>query len=145
MEPVVATGGNHRQIVRARERQKQAKTVAVGCDRLPLEVHGKEGVDGSSPSEGSRDGKVPAKRGFLLSDTAPQSTSACRRNRSRALRPIRKCLQIGIFPGTTEHLREAEGLDEVAATGGIETRWKGMKSRFATTARRTPGTGFGEL
>ena len=30
----------------------QAKTVAVGCDPLPREVHGKEGVDGSSPSEG---------------------------------------------------------------------------------------------
>jgi hypothetical protein len=37
----------------ARKRRKQAKTVAVGCDRLPSEVHGKEGVDGSSPSEGS--------------------------------------------------------------------------------------------
>ena len=31
---------------------KQAKTVAVGCDRLPREVHGKEGVSGSSPEEG---------------------------------------------------------------------------------------------
>jgi hypothetical protein len=29
------------------------KTVAVGCDWLPREAHGKEGVDGSSPSEGS--------------------------------------------------------------------------------------------
>jgi hypothetical protein len=34
------------------ERLKQAKTVAVGCDRLPETFHGKEGVDGSSPSEG---------------------------------------------------------------------------------------------
>ena len=25
----------------------------MGCDRLPREAHGKEGVDGSSPSEGS--------------------------------------------------------------------------------------------
>jgi hypothetical protein len=33
--------------------QKQAKTVAVGCDRLPPNRDGKEGVDGSSPSEGS--------------------------------------------------------------------------------------------
>jgi hypothetical protein len=32
--------------------QKQAKTVAVGCDQLPFGAHGKEGVDGSSPSEG---------------------------------------------------------------------------------------------
>jgi hypothetical protein len=29
-----------------------AKTVAVGCNRLPITAHGKEGVDGSSPSEG---------------------------------------------------------------------------------------------
>ena len=28
------------------------KPVAVGCDQLPESFHGKEGVDGSSPSEG---------------------------------------------------------------------------------------------
>src|SRR5919108_3637761 len=49
----VATGGNGWQMKRLRTRLKQAKTVAVGCDRLPEEFHGKEGVDGSSPSEGS--------------------------------------------------------------------------------------------
>ncbi len=32
--------------------QQQAKTVAVGCDQLPRAAHDKEGVDGSSPSEG---------------------------------------------------------------------------------------------
>ena len=36
----------------APERLKQAQTVAMGCDRLPIAAHGKEGVDGSSPSEG---------------------------------------------------------------------------------------------
>jgi hypothetical protein len=46
--PVVATGGNRPQMRSTRKPRKQAKTVAVGCDRL----HGKEGVDGSSPSEG---------------------------------------------------------------------------------------------
>jgi hypothetical protein len=51
--PGVATGRNQRQIEAARKPQKQAKSVAIGCDRLPREVHGKEGVDGSSPSEGS--------------------------------------------------------------------------------------------
>jgi hypothetical protein len=49
---VVATGGNRSQIVSTRKRLKQAKTVAAGCDRLPQAAHGKEGVDGSSPSEG---------------------------------------------------------------------------------------------
>src|SRR5207249_10226087 len=46
-------GGNRRQIEESRKPQKQAKTVAVGCDPLPEKFHGKEGVDGSSPSEGS--------------------------------------------------------------------------------------------
>jgi hypothetical protein len=41
--PVVATGGNQRQIGRARKGRKQAETVAVRCDRLPRGVHGKEG------------------------------------------------------------------------------------------------------
>ena len=50
--PVVATGGNHAQIDAMRKRQKPAKSVAVGCDQLPEEFHGKEGIDGSSPSEG---------------------------------------------------------------------------------------------
>jgi len=51
--PVVATGGNQRQIEAPQKRRKQAKTIAVGCDLLPATFHGKEGVDGSSPSEGS--------------------------------------------------------------------------------------------
>jgi hypothetical protein len=41
--PVVATGGNRSQILRSNRRQKQAKTVAVGCDQLPNGAHGKEG------------------------------------------------------------------------------------------------------
>src|SRR5439155_8056881 len=55
--PVVATGGNRWQIGESRKPQKEAKSVAIGCDRLP---DGKEGVDGSSPSEGFE--KRPAKR-----------------------------------------------------------------------------------
>src|SRR5258707_2321194 len=51
--PVVATGGNRSQIGCAQRGRKQAKPVAVGCHRLRFGAHGKEGVDGSSPSEGS--------------------------------------------------------------------------------------------
>jgi hypothetical protein len=40
------------------------RTVATGCHRLPFGSHGKEGVDGSSPSEGSA--KSPAQRRFLV-------------------------------------------------------------------------------
>ena len=37
---------------KAEETAQIGETVAVGCDRLPIGAHGKEGVDGSSPSEG---------------------------------------------------------------------------------------------
>src|SRR6266508_4911599 len=60
--PVVATRGNQPQIGRPSKPQKQAKSVATGCHRLPQEIHGKEGVDGSSPSEGSA--KVPHNGAF---------------------------------------------------------------------------------
>ena len=50
--PVVATGGSQWQIRSARKPPKQAKSVAAGCHRLREKFHGKEGVDGSSPSEG---------------------------------------------------------------------------------------------
>jgi hypothetical protein len=62
--PVVANGGNPSQIGRPRKPRKQAETVAVGCDQLPIEAHGKEGVDGSSPSEGFD--KNPANQTFVL-------------------------------------------------------------------------------
>ena len=74
--PAVATRGNRWQTARPLKRPRQAKTVAVGCDQLPESFHGKEGVDGSSPSEGSSKRKIPGNRVFLLSNTAPQSTSA---------------------------------------------------------------------
>ncbi len=52
MEP---SGRNRWQPVangKPRKWLNQAKTVAVGCDGLPIGAHGKEGGDGSSPSEG---------------------------------------------------------------------------------------------
>jgi hypothetical protein len=66
--PVVATGGNQWQIDRRESRKKQAKTVAVGCDQLPSGAHGKEGVDGSSPSEGFPE--RPANAGLSSSKSA---------------------------------------------------------------------------
>src|SRR5512146_2964456 len=48
----VAASGTQWQNAPPRNPLKQAKTVAVGCDWLPIGAHGKEGVDGSSPSEG---------------------------------------------------------------------------------------------
>jgi hypothetical protein len=53
MEPLVATRGNQREIGLQTDSRRQAETVAVGCDRLRERFHGKEGVSGSSPEEGS--------------------------------------------------------------------------------------------
>ena len=39
---------------KAKKSLKQAETVAIRSGRLPPNLDGKEGVDGSSPSEGSR-------------------------------------------------------------------------------------------
>jgi hypothetical protein len=39
----VATSGNRWQIQTPRKRLQQAKTVATGCDQLPIGAHGKEG------------------------------------------------------------------------------------------------------
>jgi hypothetical protein len=58
--PAGATSGNQRQMGCPRKLRKQAKSVAVGCHRLPGPQNGKEGVDGSSPSEGLYE--VPANR-----------------------------------------------------------------------------------
>ena len=52
MEPSGRNGWQQVANRTAPKRLKQAKTVAVDCDRLPRSQNGKEGVDGSSPSEG---------------------------------------------------------------------------------------------
>ena len=60
MEP---SGGSRWQSAANRlsaEARKEAKTIAAGCNQLPFGAHGKEEVDGSSPSEGSRKGQQMA-------------------------------------------------------------------------------------
>jgi hypothetical protein len=47
--PVVATGGNRSQIGKHEKPQKQARTVAVGCEGLLPRLHGKGRVDATSP------------------------------------------------------------------------------------------------
>ncbi len=59
--PVVATSRKRWRMLPRQKPPKQAKTVAVDCHCLPETFHGKEGVDGSSPSEGS---KIPANGDF---------------------------------------------------------------------------------
>jgi hypothetical protein len=70
--PAVAIGRNRWHMVRRRKRRKQAKTVAVGCDQLPESFHGKEGVSGSSPEEGSA--KAPQTGAFSFAGTCTISS-----------------------------------------------------------------------
>ena len=60
MEPRGRDQWQPSQIAQAQKPRNQAKTVAADCDRLPETFHGKEGVDGSSPSEGFRKGQPTA-------------------------------------------------------------------------------------
>jgi hypothetical protein len=59
-----ATGGNRSQMGRPRKPLKQADPQPVATYGNRFGAHGKEGVNGSSPLEGSCES--PAKRGFLL-------------------------------------------------------------------------------
>jgi hypothetical protein len=71
MEP---SGRNELQPVakgRPAKRLKEAETVATGCDQLPIGAHGKEGVDGSSPSEGSA--KAPESGALSFTSTCSPS------------------------------------------------------------------------
>jgi hypothetical protein len=88
---------------------------ARACPRFPpRNLNGKEGVDGSSPSEGSILQEIPANRLVLLSRQAAQSTSLGGPDHVELAPPSAKFLQMGLLPGTTEHLPEKEGL---GATG----------------------------
>jgi hypothetical protein len=49
----VATGATGGKCGNVENGSDSRKPVAVGCHQLPQKCHGKEGVDGSSPSQGS--------------------------------------------------------------------------------------------
>src|SRR3989454_2292272 len=86
--PVVATVGNYWQIDRPSKPQKQAKSAATGCHRLPATFHGKQGVcRGLPPVAG---GPLPAKEGvdaYLarlcapISSCNPGTGTGCSRSR----------------------------------------------------------------
>jgi hypothetical protein len=67
MEPSGATSGNRSQMGELRKRLKQANRQPLATHRNGSGAHGKEGVDGSSPSEGSM--KAPEIGAFSLSRT----------------------------------------------------------------------------
>jgi hypothetical protein len=83
--PAVAIGGSQWQMARPRRPLEQAKTVAVGCDRLPETFHGKEGVDGSSPSEGSAKASHAAPRPRLgVSHLTTEPSRRCQTRRGQS-------------------------------------------------------------
>jgi len=63
--PAGATGGNRWQMGHPRKRLKQADRQPMATDGNRFGPHGKEGVDGSSPSEGLQN---PRSRGFFVQD-----------------------------------------------------------------------------
>jgi hypothetical protein len=78
--PVVAIGGNQRQIGGPSKPQKQAKSVATGCHQLPANFHGKQGVcRGLPPVAG---GPLPVKEGVELQALRRFSTPAAGSRRS---------------------------------------------------------------
>ena len=99
---MVATGGNRSQIARPKNGPDQAKTVATGCNRSPFGAHGKEGVDGSSPSECLL--KVPANRHFVVVRTSNARTHSghiCG-TRGRTAASSDTCVRNGIEDSTRE-------------------------------------------
>ena len=81
--------------------------------QLVEHLHGKEGVDGSSPSEGSK-GKgngCKASSSVVWISSAEHLSSAFQATIGVAS-ACAKCFQIDLLPGATEHLLGTEGLDE---------------------------------
>jgi hypothetical protein len=116
--PVVANAGNRSQIQTGQKRAKQAKSVAVGCARLPG-AHGKEGVDGSNPSEGF--GLFAAQRS-LLSSTSTATFGFDVHAASTSVH--------GSDSGTSR--TDAEGLDCVFAAAGARSRRRSFLPPFDT-------------
>jgi hypothetical protein len=97
--PVVASGVNRSRIGKAHIPGNRTETAAVGCHRLPKAAHGKEGVDGSSPSEGFV--KTPASETVLFASLATfrsgdvhETSTAPNVNYSAAL----QSLSVSAFP-----------------------------------------------
>jgi hypothetical protein len=93
--PVVATGSNPSQI---RPRQKTAETsraVAAGCEQLPPNLDGKEGVSGSSPEEGfvkfllTKSSRLPGWRRVRVSASTRASTAGTARDGDKSCEPSR--------------------------------------------------------
>ena len=105
---LVATGGNGFGLFEPFSGLAHLTPVATGCDRLPATIDGKEGVDGSSPSEGFD--KKPANGHFVV--VCPNNT----RVRGGYIPGTRDALRSRATSGGTVHrMGVDEFVDEVPA------------------------------
>src|SRR5258708_40357841 len=84
--PVGATGGNLWQIGHPRKRLKQADSQPVATHGNRFAAHGKEGVDGSSPSEGSSKSAAYGAYSFRSTCSAWNVQCVCSRGRANSQR-----------------------------------------------------------
>src|SRR5829696_9815782 len=89
--PVVATGRNRRQMPHPRKRRKQAKTVAMRCDRLPETFHGK-----GAPPLRKGGGRLPGSARSAKS-CEPYGPQDCRRDSATSWRS-RQSLRLPRYP-----------------------------------------------
>jgi len=93
-------------------------------------LDGKEGVDGSSPSEGSSRRKIPVNRDFCCPTPHHRSPPHYRREGYPARCAAAKPLQIDLLPGTSEHLPRREGIGSRVARRGLpRTAWTSVMWR----------------
>jgi hypothetical protein len=92
-------------------------------------LHGKEGVDGSSPSEGLNTCKT------ALLKTA-ESLLIKEGTGGPGQRAVEKSLQIGLLSAPTEHLLDTEGVEDSGLAGVCENAWmSGVPSVFPRVLR----------
>jgi hypothetical protein len=135
----VATGGNRWQMERPRKWLRQANSVAVGCDRLPRERHGKEGVDGSSPSEGSA--KAPHIEAFSFRPTCSSSNVRTESESSRASARLGVLLRASrrgrsVRAAAAARPSRPEGPAPRAARPGLSARARGGRGRRGRSPKR---------
>ena len=114
--PAGATGGNRWQIGHPRKQLKQADRQPMATHGNRFGAHGKEGVDGSSPSEGF---KLPAKAGFLLPKLVQRSTSFAKRGTMSAKAASRR--GTGVNPGERKAPSPGEEDRSIVGTGFGDT------------------------
>ena len=135
--PVVATGGNRSQIRSTRKPQKQAKSVATGCHRLPEKFHGKKGVDGSSPSESPAKARKTTRRVWLPKrPTGRRNTSAMQRKVVPADSPYAPTVGYSRAVRVGDHIRSSfiDGASPLAANQASRRSNKSLAATFRSPA-----------